>query len=68
MNEGNVPVYNSKYVFDLFVGFWGAFEQLNWARIMEKLKHVDCRKADLCMSYFRHRSACAVGENDTAWK
>ena len=49
----------------IFVDFKGAFDNLSWRRVIDKLRDVGCMELDLWMSYFTDRKACVVGLVDT---
>ena len=59
-----LAVSGCKYVLGVFVDFQGAFDNLEWVRVIEKLKSVGCEEIALWESYFQGRSACMIGVND----
>lgn len=63
-----VSEYECKYVLGVFVDFSGAFDNLEWQRVIEKLREIECEEIGLWMSYFRERKVCMSGVNDIVWK
>ena len=49
----------------LFVNFKSAFDNLEWTRVIEKLREIGCEEMSLWKSYFQGRRACMV---DVLWK
>lgn len=58
---------NAKYVLGIFCDFKGAFDNLRWMPILEKLERIGCPDLPLWQSYFSNRRACIVGEAETVW-
>ena len=58
----------SKYVLGVFVDFVGAFDNLEWMRVIEKLESMGCEEMALWRSYFQQRSVCMIGVNDVVWR
>ena len=44
---------DSKYVLGMSVDFMGAFDNLEWVRVIEKLERVKCVETALWKSYFQ---------------
>ena len=63
-----VKVSVRKYVLGIFVDFKGAFDNLSWNSVFEKLRDIGCAEIELWMSYFRNRKACVIGTLDVEWK
>lgn len=57
----------TKYVLGIFIDFKGAFDNLRWGSILDKLQEYRCREINLWKSYFSDRRACVVGEAETVW-
>ena len=66
--RGYVQGSESKYVLGVFVDFVGAIDNLEWVRVIDKLKRVGCEEIGLWESYFQGRSACMIGVNDAVWR
>jgi Reverse transcriptase (RNA-dependent DNA polymerase). len=62
VNESNV-----KYVLGVFVDFKGAFDNLCWVSVMNRLNEVHCDELNVWRSYFSNRRVCVVGANETVW-
>lgn len=58
----------SKYVLGVFVDFKGAFDNLRWDRVIDKLIQIECKEVGLWRSYFCNRRACIEGVHKTVWK
>lgn len=59
---------DKKYVLGVFVDFKGAFDNLEWNCVLEKLREIGCEELGLWESYFSERKVCMVGENEIIWK
>lgn len=59
---------DGSYVLGIFVDFKGAFDNLVWGRVIEKLAEVGCGEMGLWRSYFRDRRVCMRGVNSVVWK
>lgn len=59
---------DKKYVLGVFVDFRGAFDNLTWSRVTQKLAEVGCAEVGLWTSYFRDRKVCVRGVNEVVWK
>ncbi|KAK2577563.1 hypothetical protein KPH14_012910, partial [Odynerus spinipes] len=57
-----------KYVLGVFVDFRGAFDNLEWKCILEKLREVGCEEMDLWQDYFSERKVCMIGARESVWK
>lgn len=57
-----------KYVLGVFVDFRGAFDNLEWKCVLEKLREVGCEEMDLWRSYFSERKVCMIGARESVWK
>lgn len=58
-----VRMSGCKYVLE-FVDFKGAFDNLEWMRVIEKLREIGCEEMSLWKSYFQGRKACMFGVNE----
>ena len=56
-----------KYVLGVFVDFIGAFDNLEWVRVIEKLGSLGCEEMSLWRSNFQERSVCMVRVN-VVWR
>lgn len=63
-----VRMSDSKYVLGVFVDFVGAFDNLEWMRVLEKLNEIRCEEMSLWKSYFQGRGACMVSTNEVVWR
>lgn len=59
---------NKKYVLGIFVDFQGAFDNLEWAGVIDKLQKLECKELNVWKSFFTDRRVCAVGVNEVVWK
>ena len=57
----SVKCSRSKYVLGVFVDFKGAFDNLCWSSVINRLEEVGCEEIALWRSYFSSRSAVVVG-------
>lgn len=57
-----------KYVLGVFVDFQGAFDNLEWDCVLEKLREMGCEETGLWESYFSERCVCMTGVCETVWK
>lgn len=57
----SVEMSEKKYVLGLFVDFKGAFDNLEWCRILEKLEELGVPEIETWRSYFRDREVCMQG-------
>lgn len=55
---------DKEYVLGIFVDFTGAFDNLLWSKIIEKLEQIGCEEIDIWKSYFNDRTACMNGVRD----
>lgn len=53
-----------KYVLGIFVDFQGAFDNLLWNGVVDKLNVVECDEVEMWKSYFCNRKACVRGYED----
>lgn len=58
----------SKYVLGIFVDFKGAFDNLSWTAILQKLENIGCREIAIWRDYFQNRQSCMIGRQDVVWK
>lgn len=58
----------NKYILGLFVDFVGAFDNLEWVRVIEKLKNEGCEEIALWECYLQGRTACMIGVNEVVWR
>lgn len=63
-----VGMSDKKYVLGLFVDFKGAFDNVVWSRVIEKLDAIGCEELSIWESYFSERSACVNGNSGCVWK
>ena len=56
-----------KYVLGIFVDFKGAFDNLSWNAVLNKLMEVGCKEIKIWASYFRDQKVCVVG-GEMRWK
>lgn len=61
----NVKESRSKYVLGVFVDFKGAFDNLEWKCVLDRLREIGCDEIGLWESYFDERYVCMVGANET---
>lgn len=54
-----------KYVLGIFVDFKGAFDNLEWKCVLDKLREVGCEEIGLWESYFNERYVCMTGVGET---
>lgn len=60
-----IEMNGSKYVFGIFVNFKGAFDNLKWMRMLEKLREIECVEIPVWRRrYFQGRQACMVSVNE----
>lgn len=59
--KGEVTNSPFKYVLGVFVDFKGAFDNLEWNVVLNKLKELRCMEVNIWDDYFRDRSVCAIG-------
>lgn len=59
---------DKKYVLGIFVDFKGAFDNLEWKCVLERLRDVECEELGLWESYFYERRVCMVGACEVVWK
>ena len=57
-----------KYVLGVFVDFKGAFDNLEWKRVLERMSEIGCEEMALWKSYFQGRRACMIGVNEVVWR
>ena len=57
-----------KYVLGVFVDFKGAFDNLEWKGVLERMSEIRCEKMALWKSYFHGRRACMIGVNKVVWR
>ena len=57
-----------KYVLGVFVDFKGAFDNLEWKRVLERMSEIGCEKMALWKSYFHGRRVCMIGVNEVVWR
>ncbi|CAK9796609.1 Retrovirus-related Pol polyprotein from type-1 retrotransposable element R1 (Fragment) [Anthophora quadrimaculata] len=57
-----------KYVLGVFVDFKGAFDNLEWNRVIERLSAIGCEEIGLWKDYFKARKACMIGVSEVVWK
>ncbi|CAK9801625.1 Retrovirus-related Pol polyprotein from type-1 retrotransposable element R1 (Fragment) [Anthophora quadrimaculata] len=57
-----------KYVLGVFVDFKGAFDNLEWNRVIERLSAIGCDEIGLWKDYFKARKACMIGVSEVVWK
>ena len=50
-----------KYVLGVFVDFIGAFDNLEWKRVLERMSEIGCEEMALWNSYFQGRRAFIIG-------
>lgn len=60
-----VNVSTKKYILGLFVDIKGAFEDLEWKCVIEKLRGISCEEIGLWVSYFSERRVCMSSANET---
>lgn len=65
--KDSVENSDKTYVLGLFVDFPGAFDNLTWSCVVEKLVEVGYEELDLWKSYFANRKACVRGKNEVRW-
>lgn len=64
VDDAWVPVKQSvgesrrKYVIGVFVDFQGAFDNLKWNVVLQRLNEIDYAELGIWMSYFRNRRVC----------
>lgn len=58
---------SAKYVLAISCDFKGAFDNLRWGPVLEKLRTVGCPDVSLWHSYFSERRACIIGKAETVW-
>lgn len=57
-----------KYVLGVFVDYKGAFDNLEWKCVIDKLREVGCEEMGLWESYFCDRRVCVKGVCESVWK
>lgn len=57
-----------KYAFGLFVSFLDAFDNMEWVRVVCKLREIGCEEIGLWKSYFSKRRVCMNGVNEIVWR
>lgn len=63
-----VNASEAKYVLGIFVDFQGAFDNLEWGCVLDRLREVGCEEIRLWESYFCERKVCMTGACETVWK
>ncbi|MGC8733369.1 MAG: RNA-directed DNA polymerase, partial [Halothiobacillaceae bacterium] len=58
----------SKYVLGVFVDFRGAFDNLCWRGILERLNEVGCEDQLIWSSYLSQREVCGIGRCEVVWR
>ena len=57
-----------KYVLGVFVDFIGAFDNLEWKRVLERMSEIGCEEMALWNSYFQGRRAFIIGVIEVVWR
>jgi len=59
-DENTVANSRERRVLGIFVDFKGAFDNVEWSAVLDRLVDVGCREIDLLKSYFSGRSASII--------
>ena len=57
-----------KYVMGIFVDFQGAFDNVEWTAVLDRMREIECDDLAMWVNYFRDRKVCVTSENDIVWK
>jgi len=64
--KNTVPNSRTMRVLGIFVDFKGAFDNVEWSAVLNRLTKIGCREIGLWRSYFSGRSASIVGKYEAA--
>lgn len=63
-----VDMSDRKYVYGVFVDFKGAFDNLLWSKVVDRINVMGCSEIGLWRSYFQNRRACVSGTTERIWR
>ena len=66
--KSTVEGTEEKYVLGIFVDFKGAFDNLEWPVLLNRLWEIGCEETDVWKDYFSERYVCVKGEVTEVWK
>ncbi|KAJ3661589.1 hypothetical protein Zmor_005980 [Zophobas morio] len=66
--KSTVEDAEEKYVLGIFVDFKGAFDNLEWPGLLNRLREIGCEEIDVWKDYFSERYVCVKGEVTEVWK